>query len=69
MDALDLVGLGHAIADVDPPVGDGRAAVAAGDRDAPLPLDLGRIELVDDARLGPDAVAVRTPPLGPLVGL
>jgi len=41
MNPFHLPGVGQAVGDVHPPGGDGRTAVAAGDRHSPLDLDLG----------------------------
>src|SRR5581483_3658524 len=55
----------HAVDDVDLTARDRRAGVAAADRRFPKNLRPARGELLDDAGLAPDAVALRPEPLRP----
>src|SRR5262249_50112859 len=58
----------YAVGDVHLPACDRRSGVPAADRRPPEDLWPARGDLPDDARLGPDGVAVRAHPLGPVGG-
>src|SRR5947199_10061288 len=65
---LALMGMDDAVRKIDSAVGDRRAAVAGANFDAPLGRQLAGCEFLHDAGFPPDAVAVGTAPLRPVVG-